>query len=156
MRTNGKYIFTVVVEVVADHPGEVWGELWPNDPNIDAEITKCRDNDGDKAKETWDYRHHGNDSSDALSYYLHCMEAIKKAKRSEKMDSEERHRGEETRKFLEKHKDADYLVVDTKTKEPVEAQYFNKTSLAYQRAEVASFFAGLELKTGKQHQENRC
>lgn len=144
MRTNGKYIFTVVVEVVADHPGEVWGELWPNDPNIDAEITNCRDND---RREDEKYRHHENDLMDAFGYAMHYIGF----KQRKAMDSEERHRGEETRKFLEKHIDADYIVVDTKTKEPVQAQYFNKTSLSYQRDEMRGFFE--RLKETKENSE---
>jgi hypothetical protein len=50
-----------------------------------------------------------------------------------------------TAKFLEKHIDADYIVVDADTKEPVEAQYFNKTSEAYEKKELASFFSKVNL-----------
>lgn len=60
--------------------------------------------------------------------------------------AEERFRARQTAIFLEKHKDADFIVVDIKTKEPVEAQYFNKTSLAYHDREMRGFFTRLREK----------
>lgn len=52
-------------------------------------------------------------------------------------------RARKTREFMERHKDADEIVCDRQTKEPVEARYFNKTSLAWHREETRAFFRHL-------------
>ncbi len=57
--------------------------------------------------------------------------------------TEEEFRARQTALFVEKHKDADSIIFDIKTKEPVEAQYFNKTSLAYHDRETRDFFTKL-------------
>jgi hypothetical protein len=61
-------------------------------------------------------------------------------------DKEAEFRAKQTAIFIQKHKDADLIVTDPSTKEPIEARYFNKTSLGYQIEENKRIFHNIGLK----------